>query len=322
MAKNVLVTGGAGFIGSNYVEYHLKTFPEDKVIVYDKLTYAGRPENVKEFEDNPNYVFVKGDIMDAEMVAQTLKDQDVHEVVHFAAESHVDRSIEGQRVFLETNVLGTYTLLEESRKQGIEKFVAVGTDEVYGSVETGESKEGDELQPRNPYSASKAGSDRLAYSYFATYGMQIMMTRGSNTYGPKHFPEKVIPLFITNLMEGKKVPLYGDGKNIRDWLYVTDHCAGVATVLRKGKAGEAYNIPGNKELQNVELTHAILKALDKDESMIEYVEDRKGHDRRYAMDGSKLRALGWDNTIQFEEGLQKTIQWYKENEAWWKPLKE
>ena len=320
--KKVLVTGGAGFIGSNYVGYHLKQFPEDRVVVLDKLTYAGRMENLAEFKANKNFAFVKADICDAQAVGEALKKYGIQEIVHFAAESHVDRSIAGQKVFLETNVLGTYALLEEARKHDIARFVNIGTDEVYGSVERGESREGDELKPRNPYSASKAAADRFAYSYFATYGLPVMMTRGSNTYGPKHFPEKVIPLFITNLMEGKKVPLYGDGKNVRDWLYAEDHCSGVAAVLRKGKAGEAYNIPGNKALQNVELTHALLKAMGKGKEMIQYVEDRKGHDKRYALNGDKLRALGWKNEMNFEKGLKLTVQWYKENKAWWKPLKK
>jgi dTDP-glucose 4,6-dehydratase len=318
LAKTVLVTGGAGFIGANYVEFHLERYPADKLIVFDKMTYAGRKENLNEFEPNQNFSFVQGDVCDRKAVDQAMKGVD--RVIHFAAESHVDRSIEGQTEFLETNILGTYNLLEAAKKENVEKFLMISTDEVYGSVEEGSSTESDELKPRNPYSASKAAADRLAYSYFATFNLPVLVTRASNNYGPKQFPEKVVPLFITNLLRGKKVPLYGDGKNIRDWLYVKDHCSAVDTVINKGELGETYNVGGNCELQNVELTHIILEALGKGEEMIEYVKDRPGHDRRYSLDSSKLMALGWKPEHDFKQALQKTIDWYKENEAWWRPL--
>ncbi len=316
--KTVLVTGGAGFIGSNYVEFHLNKYPEDEVIVLDKLTYAGRKENLKEFESNSNFEFVKGDICNKKLVEKLVKDVDV--VINFAAETHVDRSIQGQAEFLETNIIGTYNLLEASRNSSVKKFLQISTDEVYGSVEKGSSLETDELKPRNPYSASKAAADRFAYSYFATYGLPVLITRASNNYGPKQFPEKVLPLFITNLLKGKKVPLYGDGKNVRDWLYVEDHCKALDVVLQKGKFGEVYNVGGNCELQNIELTHKVLKALGKGEEMIELVKDRPGHDRRYSLNSSKLEVLGWKTETSFEEGLKKTIEWYKKNEAWWKQL--
>ena len=318
MAKTVLVTGGAGFIGSNYVEYHLEKYPEDKVRVLDKLTYAGRPENLKEFESNENYSFVQADICDRQAIEQAIKGVD--RIIHFAAESHVDRSIEGQTEFLNTNIMGTYNLLEAAKAENVEKFLMISTDEVYGSVEEGSSKEDDELKPRNPYSASKAAADRLAYSYFATYNLPVLVTRASNNYGPKQFPEKVIPLFITNLLTGKKVPLYGDGKNVRDWLYVKDHCSAVDTVVNKGKEGETYNVGGGCELQNVELTHIILEELGFGEEKIEYVQDRLGHDRRYSLDSGKIEALGWKPEHDFRQALRKTIDWYKKNQSWWQPL--
>ena len=320
MSRKILVTGGAGFIGANYVEFHFNKYPEDEIVVLDKLTYAGRLENLQEFEANKNFSFIRGDICDKSIVEKAVSDVDV--IIHFAAETHVDRSIQGQAEFLETNILGTYNLLEAAKNSNVERFIQIGTDEVYGSVESGSSKESDELKPRNPYSASKAAADRLAYSYYCTYDLPVIMTRASNNFGPKQFPEKIIPLFITNLLQGKKVPLYGDGKNVRDWLYVMDHCAGIDLILERGRLGEVYNIGGNCELKNIELTKMILKELDLPETMIEFVKDRPGHDRRYSLDSSKLQALGWKPKFEFSTALKQTIEWYKNNEWWWKPLKK
>ncbi len=315
----VLVTGGCGFIGSNFIKYFLEEHKDSQLVNLDKLTYAGRLENLKEVESNPNYRLVKGDICNQGDVEKAM--EGCNAVVNFAAESHVDRSIEGASLFLETNVLGVYTMLEEAKKHSLEKFVQIGTDEVYGSVEESSSKETDVLMPRNPYSASKASADKLAYSYFATFGVPVVITRSSNNFGPYQFPEKVIPLFVTNLIRGKKVPLYGEGKNIRDWLYVQDNCKAIDLCLQKGKAGEIYNIGGGNELQNIQLTKMILAEFGKGEEMVERVKDRPGHDLRYSLDCSKIRAeLGWKPSAEFEAALKETIKWYKENEWWWKPL--
>ncbi len=317
--KKVLVTGGAGFIGSCFIKQYLENHPSDFIVNLDKLTYAGRLENLKTVEKNPNYSFVKGDVCDPKAVAKAMKDCDA--VVHFAAESHVDRSIENSIEFLNTNVTGTYRLLEEARKQEVSKFVQISTDEVYGQILKGSFSETDVLNPRNPYSASKTGADRLAYSFFATYGLPVVITRSSNNYGPNQFPEKLIPLFVTNLLRGKKVPVYGTGKNVRDWLHVSDNCKGIETVLEKGKNGEVYNIGGENEFTNLEITQKILAQLNKGSDMIEYVEDRKGHDFRYSLDCSKIKKeLGWKPRISFEQGLKDTILWYAQNEWWWKPL--
>ncbi|MBS3061387.1 MAG: dTDP-glucose 4,6-dehydratase [Candidatus Diapherotrites archaeon] len=317
--RTILVTGGAGFIGSHFVKHHLKNYPSDQVINFDKLTYAGRLENLKEVEKNPNYSFVKGDICNPSEVAKVMKNVDM--VVHFAAESHVDRSIQSSIEFLETNVIGTYRLLEESRNQNVSKFVQISTDEVYGQIMSGSFKETDVLNPRNPYSASKTGADRLAYSFFETHNVPVVITRSSNNYGPNQFPEKLIPLFVTNLLVKKKVPVYGTGKNIRDWLHVEDNCRGIEAVLSKGKNGEVYNIGGENEYTNIEITKMILNELGKGEEMIEYVEDRKGHDFRYALDCSKIKKeLDWKPVISFEKGIKDTIRWYQDNEWWWKPL--
>jgi dTDP-glucose 4,6-dehydratase len=318
---DVLVTGGAGFIGSNFVRYALQHHPDWHVTTLDKLTYAGRRENLHDVMDHPRHTFVHGDICDAPVSGPLVEQANI--VVHFAAETHVDRSIMSAGDFIRTDVEGTFVLLEAARRApALQRFVQISTDEVYGSVPTGESKETDELKPRNPYSASKAGADRLAYSYFATYNVPVVVTRASNNYGPYQFPEKVIPLFVTNLIDDIPVPLYGDGLNVRDWLHVLDHCGGLDVVIAQGVNGEVYNIGGGNEVRNVDLTHRILQLLDKPTSLIKRVEDRLGHDRRYALDTAKLRTLGWRPERSFEGGLAETIAWYRDNEWWWRPVKE
>jgi dTDP-glucose 4,6-dehydratase len=317
----VLVTGGAGFIGSNFVRYALKTHPDWRVTTLDKLTYAGRRENLHDVMDDPRHTFVHGDILDAPVSGPLVERSEI--VVHFAAETHVDRSIMSAGDFIRTDVEGTFVLLEATRRATrLRRFIQISTDEVYGSVPTGASVETDELRPRNPYAASKAGADRLAYSYWATYDQPVIITRASNNYGPYQFPEKVIPLFVTNAIDDIPVPLYGDGKNVRDWLHVDDHCRGIDLVIARGVNGEAYNIGGGNDIPNVELTHRILEGLGKPLSLIKPVEDRKGHDRRYCLDTSKLRGLGWAPQVPFAEGLQATIDWYRGNDWWWRPIKE
>jgi len=317
----VLVTGGAGFIGSNFVRYALATHPDWRVTTLDKLTYAGRRENLHDVMDNPRHTFVHGDIADAPVSGPLVEPSDI--VVHFAAETHVDRSIMAAGDFIRTDVEGTWVLLEAARRaMHLRRFIQISTDEVYGSVAVGASRETDELKPRNPYAASKAGADRLAYSYFATYGLPVIITRASNNYGPYQFPEKVIPLFVTNAIEDIPVPLYGDGKNVRDWLHVDDHCRAIDLLIEKGTDGEVYNIGGGNEVMNVDLTHRILAALGKPTSLIKPVADRPGHDRRYCLDTAKLRGVGWTPREPFEEGLHRTIEWYRGNEWWWRPIKE
>jgi dTDP-glucose 4,6-dehydratase len=315
----LLVTGGCGFIGSNFIHYMMKKYPDYKIINLDKLTYAGNLDNLKEFENNPNYSFVKGDICDPHLVNETMKNVD--HVVHFAAESHVDRSIEDGSVFVKTNVLGTHTLLQSALEYNIERFIHVSTDEVYGSIKAGSFKETDILTPSSPYSSSKAGSDLLAQSYFITYGLPVIITRCTNNFGPYQYPEKLIPLFATNILENKKVPVYGTGTNIRDWIYVLDHCKAIDFILHHGTSGEIYNVGGGNEKTNIEITHKILELLGKDESMIEYVKDRPGHDFRYSLDCSKLMALGWEPEYSFEDALEETIKWYNQNKWWWEKLK-
>ncbi|KEI46091.1 dTDP-glucose 4,6-dehydratase [Saccharopolyspora rectivirgula] len=320
----ILVTGGAGFIGSHYVRQLLggayPAFAGAEVVVLDKLTYAGNKENLAPVAEHPQFSFVHGDICDFELVSKLLRNTDV--VVHFAAETHVDRSIVGADAFVRTNVLGTNTLLQAAVDSDLTKFVHVSTDEVYGSIESGSWPEDHVLEPNSPYSASKASSDLLARSYYRTHGIPVCITRCSNNYGPYQFPEKVLPLFITNLMDGKPVPLYGDGGNVRDWLHVTDHCRGVQLVAESGRPGEIYNIGGGTELTNRELTERLLAEMGMDWSMVRYVTDRKGHDRRYSVDDSKIAdELGYAPTVDFEEGLRETIRWYRENRAWWEPLK-
>ena len=319
----LLVTGGAGFIGSNFIHYWLKNF-DSEIVNLDALTYAGNLENLKDVEQNPHYSFIKGDITDSNVVAQAM--QGVSHVVHFAAESHVDRSITGPQIFVQTNVIGTQVLLDCALKAGVERFHHISTDEVFGSLELGTSDKFDEqtkYDPRSPYSASKASSDHLVRAYGETYGLPFTLTNCSNNYGPYHFTEKLFPLAITNIIEDKKVPVYGDGLNVRDWLFVEDHCRAIADVLTKGKDQETYLIGGlSKDVSNLDVIKMILKMMGKDESLIEFVPDRKGHDRRYAVDWNKIHEdLGWSPSVTLEEGLQKTIEWYKNNEAWWKPLK-
>jgi dTDP-glucose 4,6-dehydratase len=320
----VFVTGAAGFIGSHYVRTMLSggypAFGDAEVTVFDKLTYAGNPDNLAPVADNPRYRFVQGDICDAAQLADVLPGHDV--VVNFAAESHVDRSIFGAAEFVVTNVLGAQTLFDACVKADVGRVVHVSTDEVYGTIPEGSWTEEHILEPNSPYSASKAGADLLARAYAGTYGLNISVTRCTNNYGPYQFPEKVIPLFVTNLIDGKKVPLYGDGMNIRDWLHVSDHCRGIQLVLEKGAPGEFYNIGGGLELTNKELTQKLLDACDADWSSVEYVEDRKNHDRRYSLDDAKLRAMGYAPGTTFDEGLAQTVRWYRDNEDWWRSLKE
>lgn len=328
---NLLVTGGAGFIGSNFIHYIIKKYPASaadkpdyKITNLDLLTYAGNLENLKSLENNPNYKFVKGDIADKDLVNNLVKDVDI--VVHFAAESHVDRSILDSEAFIKTNIIGTHTLLEAARQHGNKRFHHVSTDEVFGSLGPNDPafNENTPYDPRSPYSASKAASDHLVRAYFHTYNLPITISNCSNNYGPYHFPEKLFPLFITNLLEGKKVPLYGDGLNVRDWLFVEDHCAAIDAIIHQGKIGETYCVGGNAEKTNQEITDKILELLGKNppENWIEFVKDRPGHDKRYAIDFSKIKnELGWEPKTNIKEGLKKTIDWYKNNKNWWKSIK-
>ena len=319
MNRRYLVTGGAGFIGSRFVRRILDREPDANVTNLDAMTYAGVRATVEELDASPRHRFVEGDIRDAEVVDRVMPGHDV--VVHFAAESHVDRSIEGPSVFLETNVVGTGVLLETARRHGIGRFIHVSTDEVYGSVSEGFPDEQAPLDPSSPYSSSKAGSDLLALSYHTTYGSDVIVTRCTNNYGPYQFPEKVIPLFVTNLLDGRPVPLYGDGRNERDWLYVDDHVAAIHLLVDEGDAGEIYNIGANAQLSNLDLTHRILDAVGSGPEMIDNVEDRLGHDLRYAVDSSKIRALGWKPEHDFDTHLAQTIDWYRSRRDWWEPLR-
>jgi dTDP-glucose 4,6-dehydratase len=317
----VLVTGGAGFIGSNFVRHALGEHRDWRVTTLDRLTYAGRLENLRQVMDDPRHAFVKGDVADPAVAAPLVQAADI--VVHFAAETHVDRSILSAGEFITTDVFGTFVLLEAARRAPrLRRFVQISTDEVYGSVLEGSSKESDELRPRNPYSASKAGADRLAYSYWATYEVPVVITRASNNYGPNQFPEKIIPLFITNAIDDLPVPLYGDGLNERDWLHVSDHCRAIDVVIDAGVPGEVYNVGGGNQVRNIDLTKRILAFAGKPETLIQPVPDRPGHDRRYALDTSKLRSLGWRPAVPFDQGLAGTVRWYRENEWWWRPIKE
>ncbi len=315
--KTLLVTGGAGFIGSNFILYMFDKYPDVKIINLDLLTYAGNLENLKDIADNPNYTFVKGDIADPRIVNRVVPGVDY--IVNFAAESHVDRSIEDPLLFIKTNVMGTQVLLDAARKHGVERYLQVSTDEVYGSLgPTGYFTEETPIAPNSPYSASKAGADMLVRAYYETYGLPVLITRCSNNYGPYQFPEKLIPFFIKKLLNGQKVPVYGDGLNVRDWLYVEDHCAAIDMVLQKGMVGEVYNIGGNNEKTNMEITKLILQGLKKPETMIQYVKDRLGHDRRYAIDSGKIQSkLGWQPATSFEDGIEMTIKWYLDNRDWW-----
>jgi dTDP-glucose 4,6-dehydratase len=314
----LFVTGGAGFIGSNYVHHVLDT-TDDEITVFDALTYAGNLENLKGLDDDPRFRFVRGDICDRDAVRAALPGHDA--VVHFAAESHVDRSLLDPDVFVRTNCDGTNVMCDISAQVGVERFLHISTDEVYGSIEVGSFSETDALSPRSPYSAAKAGSDLIARAYHETYDLPVVVTRSSNQFGPYQFPEKLIPHFVTTLLEGGKVPLYGDGLNIRDWLFVRDNCRGVDLALRKGVVGEIYNVGAGNERTNREITDTILAALGKDESSVEYVEDRLGHDRRYSIATRKVTDLGWAPEVTFEQAIDETISWYVDNEWWWKPLR-
>lgn len=320
--KNILVTGGAGFIGSNFINHILKERDDYNIINLDKLTYAGNLENLIESEKNPRYQFVKGDITNAELVDFLFKKYSVKHVINFAAESHVDRSILGSEVFFRTNVIGTNVLLEAARRYQVEKFLQVSTDEVYGSLgEDGLFTETTPLSPNSPYSSSKASADLMALSFYHTYGMPVVITRCSNNYGPFQFPEKLIPLMIINALHGKKLPVYGDGLNVRDWIYVIDHNKAIDLVFDKGRTGEVYNIGASQEMKNIDIVKLILKNLNKGEDLIEYVKDRPGHDRRYAIDSSKIQSeLGWKPSFCFEEAIVYTIEWYLKNKQWWERI--
>jgi dTDP-glucose 4,6-dehydratase len=317
----VLVTGGAGFIGSNFVRHAIDAHADWHVTTLDKLTYAGRRENLTGVLEHPRHRFVKGDVADPAIAAPLVQAAEI--VVHFAAETHVDRSIQSAGEFIRTDVFGTFVLLEAARQAPrLRRFVQISTDEVYGSIAEGASRETDELRPRNPYSASKAGADRLAYSYWATYEVPVIVTRASNNYGAFQFPEKIIPLFITNAIDDIPVPLYGDGLNERDWLHVSDHCRALDQLIDAGQPGEVYNIGGGNNIRNVDLTREILRLLGKPETLIRPVADRPGHDRRYCLDTSKARSLGWQPRVSFIEGLAETVDWYRANEWWWRPIKQ
>jgi dTDP-glucose 4,6-dehydratase len=318
----LLVTGGAGFIGSNFIHYMLDQYPRCQIINLDKLTYAGNLDNLKDIEDNSRYEFIQGDIRDKKIVREVFSR--VQGVVHFAAETHVDRSIMDAGEFVLTDVFGTFVLLEALRDIGsdIQFFLHISTDEVYGSRDKGYFKEDDSLSPSSPYAASKAGADRLAYSYWVTYGLPIIILRPSNNFGPYQYPEKFIPLFVTNALEDRNLPLYGKGTNIRDWLYVKDNCRAIDLVMRKGKLGEAYNVGANNEVQNIKIAERIVELLGKPRSLIKFVPDRLGHDRRYALDCQKIHALGWKPRARFDDALVETVRWYEGNPDWWQKIKE
>ncbi|MEK4706150.1 dTDP-glucose 4,6-dehydratase [Bacillus sp. FSL R10-2780] len=321
---NILVTGGAGFIGSNFIHYMLKNYETYRIINYDALTYSGNLNNVKSIQDNPNYSFIKGKIQNGELLEHIINERDVQIIVNFAAESHVDRSIENPIPFYDTNVIGTVTLLELVKKYPRIKLVQVSTDEVYGSLgKTGKFTEETKLAPNSPYSSSKASADMIALSYYKTYQLPVIVTRCSNNYGPYQYPEKLIPLMVTNALEGKKLPLYGDGLNVRDWLHVTDHCSAIDVVLHQGHLGEVYNIGGNNEKTNVDVVEQIINLLGKTKKDIEFVTDRLGHDRRYAIDAQKMKnEFDWEPKYTFEQGLKETVEWYENNTEWWRRLKE
>ena len=319
MKNKILVTGGAGFIGSNFVRYMLNKYPDYGIVNLDKLTYAGRRENLKDLENNPRYKFIHGDICDAKVVREAIADCD--KVINFAAESHVDRSIISPSEFIRTNVHGTYVLLETAKEQKISLFCQISTDEVYGSRAQGSFKESDTLHPSSPYSASKAAADLLANSYHTTFNLPIVIVRSTNNFGAYQYPEKIISLFITNILQGKSLPLYAKGENIRDWIYVLDNCAAIDFVAHKGKIGEIYNVAGHNEIANIELTRLILKIMGKGERLIEFVKDRPGHDLRYALNCSKIKQLGWSPKYKFQTALEETVNWYKANPKWWRAIK-
>jgi dTDP-glucose 4,6-dehydratase len=319
--RNLLITGGAGFIGSNFVHLVLEEYPDYRVVVLDKLTYAGNLDNLKGLDGNPRYAFVRGDICDAGAVEQVMQDREIDTIVNFAAESHVDRSLMEPGAFIQTDVFGTYVLLEAARKFQVERYHQVSTDEVYGEVLENRSTEEDRLHTRSPYSASKAGGDMMCLAYFASFDVPVTITRGSNNIGPYQYPEKVVPLFITNAIDDIPLPLYGDGSQMRDYQYVRDHCEGIDTVLRRGQPGELYNLGTGVETRNLHMAQLILKLLGKSESLVQPVVDRPGHDRRYALDCSKVQALGWRSRHSFEKTLEKSVRWYVDNEWWWRKIK-
>ena len=320
--KTILVTGGAGFIGSNFIHYMVKKYSEYNIINLDKLTYAGNLENLKSIEDKPNYKFIKGDIADPGIVSEIFSSGKIDAVVNFAAESHVDRSINDPGVFIQTDVYGTFVLLEAAKNHKARLFFHISTDEVYGSILNGSFKEGDPLLPNSPYAASKAGAEMLVRSFYKTYNTPVVITRTSNNFGPFQYPEKIIPLFVTNLIDDIKVPLYGDGLNVRDWLYVEDNCRAIDIILHKGGIGEIYNVGAGNEKPNIWITKKLIELTGKTESMIEPVADRLGHDRRYSVDCAKIEnEFDWKPQYDFEEALEKTVNWYINNEAWWRPLK-
>ncbi|CAI8751180.1 dTDP-glucose 4,6-dehydratase [Bacillus sp. IT-79MI2] len=320
---NILVTGGAGFIGSNFIRFLVKKYPHYNIINYDLLTYSGNLLNVEEIRDRKNYWFIQGDIQNKELLRYVINQYEINSIVNFAAESHVDRSITNPQIFYSTNILGTTTLLESALENQIEKFIQISTDEVYGSLgETGYFVEDTPLNPNSPYSSSKASADLIALAYCKTYDLHVNITRCSNNYGPYQYPEKLIPLMLTNALENKPLPVYGTGRNVRDWLHVYDHCTAIDLVLHKGRKGEIYNIGGNNEKRNIEIVKSIIEQLGKSKEQIIFVKDRLGHDWRYAIDAEKIKKeLGWKPVYTFETGLQEIIQWYKRNETWWKPLK-
>lgn len=320
--KNILVTGGAGFIGSAFVRRMIEKYPDYTIVVLDKLTYAGNLDNLLPVHDAPNYAFEKGDIVHQDTVQRVLENHQIDTIVNFAAESHVDRSILDPDAFIQTDVVGVYTLLETARRLGIQRIHHVSTDEVYGSIPEGFFREGDPLEPNSPYAASKAGGEMMVRAYQVTYGMHTTVTRASNTFGPYQYPEKIAPFFITEAIDNRPLPLYGDGMQVRDWLYVDDHCDAIDVVLHRGAPGEIFNIAGEHEMHNIDLTRFILRTLGKPESLIRYVEDRPGHDRRYALTNNKIRAeLGWSQQHTFEEAMNETIRWYQQNEWWWRKIK-
>jgi dTDP-glucose 4,6-dehydratase len=321
--RNLLITGGAGFIGSNYVRYVLKNHADLHVTVFDKLTYAGNPDNLRDVakEYQSRYNFVKGDICDAEAVDGVMRERHIDTIVNFAAESHVDRSLMTPGAFIQTDVYGTYVLLEAAKNFQVERYHQVSTDEVYGDIPIGSSRETDPLQPRSPYSASKASADLMVNAYYVSFGVPVTITRGSNTYGPYQYPEKLLPLFITNAIDDQWLPLYGDGRQVRDWLYVMDHCLGIDLVLHRGQIGEVYNLGGENERHNIDVIRLMLQMLDKPESLLRRVADRPGHDRRYSLDVAKLHSLGFEQSATFEQELDMTVKWYRDNDWWWRTIK-
>lgn len=320
MGMKILVTGGAGFIGSNFIRYILKNYIDYEIVNLDKLTYAGNLENLRDIENDPRYSFIKGDICDKDVVNSLVKG--VEAIINFAAETHVDRSILHPGEFIKTDVYGTYVLLEAVKANNIPRYIQISTDEVYGSIEEGSFKETDPLNPSSPYSASKAGADLLVLSYRVTYGLPVIITRSSNNFGSYQYPEKFIPLFITNALEDRELPLYGDGKNIRDWIYVIDNCKAIDIILHRGVAGEIYNIGGGSEIDNITITRKILQITARSESLIKMVKDRPGHDRRYSLNCDKIKKLGWHPEYEFDAALEETVKWYRNNEKWWKEIKE